>query len=131
MTKLVEYSTWNFENKQLLLQALVHHLNGRNGMAEMAYKASIVSAREHKFIPEQALAYELYGIFLANSQHIERGVDQIKLAHSKYMEWGAMRKVKHVEDLIKKLLTSLSDTIGAPRKVSPGIEVQHYGEHSI
>mgnify|MGYP000252059187 CR=1 FL=1 len=31
------------------------------------YNASIKSAREHKFIHEEALAYELYGIFYVNS----------------------------------------------------------------
>ncbi|KAL7525707.1 hypothetical protein ACHAXR_002151 [Thalassiosira sp. AJA248-18] len=59
MSRLVEYSTWNFENKQILLQAEVHNLNGRYAVAELAYRASIASARDHKFINEEALAHEV------------------------------------------------------------------------
>ena len=54
-------SKWNWENKALLLQAELHYLNGDLELADTVYEASIKSAREHKFIHEEALAYELYG----------------------------------------------------------------------
>ena len=77
-------------------------------MAELAYQSSIISAREHKFIHEEALACELYGIFLANKQHTERGVEQLKLAQDKYMKWGALKKAKNVEDLIETICKAAS-----------------------
>jgi len=101
MTKLVEYSSWNFENKQRLLQAELHYLNDCHGMAELAYESSIVSARNHKFINEEALAHELFGIHLVETRKVERGIEQLQLACNKYMQWGAFKKAWDVKDVVE------------------------------
>jgi len=100
MTKMVEYSSWNFENKQLLLQAELHYLNGGHRLAVLAYERSIVSAREHKFINEEALAHELFGMYLVENKMIERGIEQLQCAYNKYMQWGAFKKAMTMNKLI-------------------------------
>ncbi|KAL7539524.1 hypothetical protein ACHAXR_009351 [Thalassiosira sp. AJA248-18] len=104
MSRLVEYSTWNFENKQILLQAEVHNLNGHYAMAELAYQASIASARDHKFINEEALAHELFGVFLLENKKAEKGMEQLNIAHDKYKQWGALKKAEAVKDFINSVL---------------------------
>lgn len=99
----VTMSKWNFQNKAKLLQAELDYLNGEIESAEVAYNASIKSAREHKFIHEEALAYELYGIFCVNSGMPDQGTEQLHVALKKYKEWGAMKKVEELQDLLLKL----------------------------
>ena len=130
MTGLVKHSTWNFENKLLLLKALLQNLNGCHAMAELTYQSSIQSAQEHKFIHEvstysvisvelnftftnsptccsisfyqsqEALALELFGYFLLENKSIIKGLDQLGLAEDKYKQWRALEKAKAVKDCI-------------------------------
>ena len=84
-------SKWNAENKALLLLAEKCYTNGNLQGAKAAYEASVKSAREHKFIHEEAWAYELYGIFCIETGDIEGGKKLLKKAQSLYAEWGAMK----------------------------------------
>ena len=63
MSKFEQINRWTFENKSLLLQAELHYLNQDYEAAENAYIASIKSAQDHKFMNDEAMAYELLGIF--------------------------------------------------------------------
>ena len=85
---------FNFENKSKLLQAELHYLDGDLISAETAYKASIKSAG---FIHEQALAYELYGIFCVENNMVDEGSKQLCIAVDKYKEWGAVKKADEVQ----------------------------------
>lgn len=105
MTKLAnEYSDWNFRNKLQLLQAELYYHDGENILAETSFKASIVSAHEHGFHHEEALACELYGIFLIDTKNMVVGIEQLNLAIHKYMLWGAQNKVNDVKVLIDNTL---------------------------
>mmetsp|Transcript_40712 Transcript_40712/g.85233 ORF Transcript_40712/g.85233 Transcript_40712/m.85233 type:complete len:113 (+) Transcript_40712:156-494(+) len=100
MKQLVENSAWNFENKLCLLQAELYYLNHRHSMAELSYQASIVSAHEHKFFHEEALACELYGIYLIENKKLSKGMKQLKQALNKYKAWGATKKADSVKDFV-------------------------------
>lgn len=89
-------SKWNAENKALLLQAEKCYTNGNLDEAKPFYEASITSAREHKFIHEEALAYELYGTFLVETGHLDHGKELLSKAQSLYSEWGAIKKASEV-----------------------------------
>lgn len=105
MTKMAnEYSDWNFRNKLHLLQAELYYHDGKNILAESSFKASIVSAHEHGFHHEEALACELYGIFLIDTKNIVVGIEQLNLAIHRYMLWGAQNKVNDVKVLIDNTL---------------------------
>lgn len=96
----MERSTWNFENKSLLLEALLHSLNERHMMAENSYQASILSAREHKFHHEEALASELFGMYLVENAKVAKGIEQLQIAREKYIQWGATKKADMVKETI-------------------------------
>ena len=100
LSEWTQTSSWNFENKSKLLQAELHYLNGYLELAEISYKASILSARKHKFTNEEALAYELYGIFCVENEMVVKGAEQFQLAMHKYKEWGAIRKVRELQNLV-------------------------------
>jgi len=105
MAQLVHYSVWNIENKHMLLQAELHYLDGRHTMAEHAYKSSIISARDHRFLGEEAMALELYGIYFLENKKVKNGIEKLKIASDKYKEWGALEKseaVKHFMELVSK-----------------------------
>lgn len=105
--QLVQYSTWNFENKFSLLQAELHYLNGRHEMAELLYQAAIASAHDHRFFHEEALASELYGIYLVENKHIEKGLEQLQNAMDKYTQWGATKKSDMVKDALQRIRQTL------------------------
>jgi len=101
MSRMKSVSNWNFENKSILLQAELHYLEGDLESAESAYKTSIKSAHKHKFIHEEALAYELYGIFCYENKMVDKGLKQLLLAVDKYRQWGAKKKVTEVRFLLE------------------------------
>jgi len=100
MTQLVECSEWNFRNKVHLLNAELHYLESRNSLAEISFKAAIVSAHEHRLYHEEALACELYGVFLIETNNLATGIEQLQLAFDKYVQWGAEKKADDVKDFI-------------------------------
>ena len=110
-TKMAQYvclSPWNYESKHLLLQAELHYTKGDLKSAETAYKASIQSAKMHQFLNDEALAYELYGIFRVENHMVNSGVNHLQVALSKYKEWGAMKKVQDLQlfiDLVDPNIT--------------------------
>jgi len=104
MTMLVEHSEWNFRNKLHLLNAELHYLESQYSLADNSFKAAIVSAHEHRFFHEEALACELYGIFLLDTKNVVAGVEQLRLAIDKYEQWGAKKKSDDVQNLISSTL---------------------------
>mmetsp|Transcript_31119 Transcript_31119/g.56975 ORF Transcript_31119/g.56975 Transcript_31119/m.56975 type:complete len:112 (+) Transcript_31119:490-825(+) len=107
MSQLVEYSVWNFENKLSLLQAELYYLNRRHAMAELKYQASITSAYNHRFFHEEAMARELYGIYLVENKMAVRGIPQLEMALDKYKKWGAVRKVDSLKEFIAMVHMSM------------------------
>eukprot|EP01083_Nonionella_stella_P224470 799006_1 len=100
MAKSEIISKWNFENKSKLVQAELYYLDGDLESAEIAYNSSIMSAREHKFINEEALACELYGTFFVENGMVSKGTVQLNLALDKYKKWGAMKKANELQKFI-------------------------------
>jgi hypothetical protein len=96
-----EHSRWNWENKVLLLEAEIMFTNGEFERAGPLYVNAILSAREHKFIHEEAIASELAGMF-----YFDRGFHQESsscLLHSVdcYGKWGAHAVARRVESFIE------------------------------
>ena len=88
------HSSWNFENKYLLLKAEYHHTAGESSDAEKCYNESIASAKRHKFIHEEALGYELAGYFYKEQGDEVESEKMLKHAHEAYSKWGAMKKAQ-------------------------------------
>ncbi|EED86502.1 THAPSDRAFT_264653, partial [Thalassiosira pseudonana CCMP1335] len=85
----VKHSSWNFENKLLLLEAERFFAKGEIEAAKEKYETSIESARRHRFVHEEGLAMELLGRLYRDSGRLEEAKEQIALAHVCYDKWGA------------------------------------------
>ncbi|KAL7538263.1 hypothetical protein ACHAXR_008846 [Thalassiosira sp. AJA248-18] len=99
MAKWELNNPWNFENKSILLKAELLYLDGQLESAKDAYMASIKSARDHKFIHEEALAHELYGIFCIENRMVDEGFENLHIAVDKYKTWGAMKKADDLQQV--------------------------------
>ncbi|KAL7552818.1 hypothetical protein ACHAWF_016069 [Thalassiosira exigua] len=91
---------WNFENKYLLLTAELHSCIGEIGQATEMYQRAIASARDHRFIHEEAIANELAGYF-----HSEKGTKDISApllerAIVCYRTWGAKKKAYQLQQTL-------------------------------
>jgi len=107
MSQLVDYSAWNYENKLSLLQAELYYLDHRHKMAEVKYLAAITSAHNHRFFHEEAMAREMYGIYLVENKMAVRGIPQLEMALDNYKKWGAVRKVDSLKEFIAMVHMSM------------------------
>jgi ATP-dependent RNA helicase DDX31/DBP7 len=92
MQSWVKGSMWNFENKALLLEAEYNFAMGNLAKAKLLYEQSIKSAHDHKFVHEEALAYELYAIFSIEIGDAIKGNDLLEKSRDLYGLWGAKKK---------------------------------------
>ena len=96
-----EHSSWNWEDKMVLLEAEKMYTMGNFDQASLLYERAIRLAHEHKFVNDEAIASELAGVFFC-----ERGLDDVKaealLLHSVqcYKTWGALAVARRVETYI-------------------------------
>ena len=94
---LAEHSSWNWENKVLLLEAMEMHIMGNLDAAGPLYTSSIRSAREHKFIHEEAVASELAGEYLYEQGNHSDAYALFMHSIKCFKEWGADAVAKRVE----------------------------------
>ena len=104
MFEMEEISEWNYENKSKLLQAEKSYTDGYLVLAEKLYKESIVSAKAHRFIHEEALALEMYGMYLVENLKAAKGLEQLDLAREKYLQWGATKKASSTKQFMDTIV---------------------------
>ena len=104
MSEMEEISQWNYENKSKLLQAEKSYTDGYLVLAEKLYKESIVSAKAHRFIHEEALALEMYGMYLVENLKAAKGLEQLDLAREKYLQWGATKKASSTKQFMDTIV---------------------------
>jgi PAS domain S-box-containing protein len=101
--KLKKFELWahhcpeNYRNRHALVSAELLRLEGRDFEAMHAYEEAIRSARDHGFIQNQGISYELAARFYSM-----RGFDQIAHTYLQearycYQRWGADGKVWQLE----------------------------------
>lgn len=98
-----DHSDWNFENKFLLLSAELHCVKGNHDAAEEKYKASIISARNHRFLHEEGLAMELLGLFYNKVGKLDDSKKMLTSACACYEKWGATAIVARIESYLVEL----------------------------
>jgi predicted ATPase/signal transduction histidine kinase/CheY-like chemotaxis protein/tRNA A-37 threonylcarbamoyl transferase component Bud32 len=116
MKKWAHHAPMNFLNKFYLVEAERACILNNEGASHLFYHKAIKAAKENEFLNEEALAHELAGKFyLANGQNDFAQIC-LRNAHYAYQQWGAMAKVKHLEQkysefLITKVQTQNNITI--------------------
>jgi PAS domain S-box-containing protein len=106
MQKWAEHAPMNYLHKYHLVEAEKARVLGQFLEAEKLYERAIAGAAENEFIQEKALAYEL-----AAKHYLARGREKIaqtymKEAHYCYDRWGAIAKVKDLENRYPQLLNA-------------------------
>eukprot|EP00804_Cyclotella_cryptica_P031041 CCRYP_013585-RA/>CCRYP_013585-RA protein AED:0.47 eAED:0.48 QI:0/0/0/1/0/0/2/0/236 len=118
-------STWNFENKYLLLEAEDHFSHNRIEAAQAIYNKAISSAKVHKFVQEEAIAYELAANFYFNIGNFSVSLECYTAACGKYQEWGAVCKVARLQHCIQqKFTTCLSAPLATQIWLTDRVEAQ-------
>ncbi|MEP0912570.1 AAA family ATPase [Leptolyngbya sp. GB1-A1] len=102
-----DYCPANFLHKALLVAAEVARIEGRDLEAMRLYEQSIKSAQEHEFVQYEALAYELAAKFYLNREFEPIAKTYFQEARNAYLRWGAVGKVKYLEDRYPALLPRL------------------------
>jgi len=102
LTKWAKFEPANSAHDIALVDAELARIQGDYGKAREKYDQAISLAHEHKFLNQEALAYELAGKF-----HLARGMDEmaqhyLRFAQYAYQVWGAEAKVKHLEEKYAK-----------------------------
>ncbi|HET6408987.1 MAG TPA: GAF domain-containing protein, partial [Chthoniobacteraceae bacterium] len=108
-----------FADKHRLVSAEIARLEGRDADAMRLYEEAIRSANAHGFVQNEGLAHELAAQFYAT-----RGFDKIAKvywldARTCYLHWGALGKVKQLEERYPYLREDRASTLsgsvlGAP-----------------
>jgi predicted ATPase/signal transduction histidine kinase/tRNA A-37 threonylcarbamoyl transferase component Bud32 len=108
------HAPMNFLNKYYLVEAERHRVLGNKLEAIELYDRAIMLAKEHEFIHEEALAYELAAKFYLEldktsitQAYATVARTYMDKAYYAYDRWGAKAKLQDLEKRYPQLLTSL------------------------
>ncbi len=98
----------NFLHKYLLVAAEMARISDQWVEAMELYDRAIESAKEHKFIQNEALGNELAAKFWLSRAKEDFAKLYMRKAHQGYQIWGAKRKVEHLEEKYPQWFSSQS-----------------------
>ena len=102
--KWVTSSEWNFANKLYLLEAEYYYLKEDHERAMSCYNASLMAAREHRFIHEEGLAEEKTATYLLHTGRHDEAMVRFMKAKNCDEVWGARALLQRVDKAIAILL---------------------------
>ncbi len=95
----------NFENKYLLIEAEVAKRKGKSLKAADLYEEAILLAKKNGFLGEQALAYELAGLFWLSQGKKEFSKIYLEKAYRLYNVWGALAKAMNLRSKFDQIIS--------------------------
>jgi PAS domain S-box-containing protein len=87
----------NFENRAALVGAEIARIEGRDLDAMRLYEQAIRSAREHGFVQNEGVAYEVAARFYSARGSETSANAHLREARDCYLRWGAEGKVRQLE----------------------------------
>ena len=87
----------------LLLHAEYYFSIGDFDKAAEGYHLSITSARNHRFVCEEAIAKELGAYFQLERGRVDLSMCFMKQAIECYQSWGALKKAATLKHIVQKL----------------------------
>jgi len=99
-----------FADKHALVLAEIARLEGRDLEAMRQYEQAIQSAREHGFVQNEGLAYELAARFYSGRGFETIAQSYLRNARNCYDRWGALGKVRQLDELYPHLHKQLDPT---------------------
>ncbi len=96
--KWAGYCAENTLHLQLLVEAEIARLSGKSSQAIGLYNKAIKTARENEYLRDEAMANEFAAKFFIEQCSEKAGGDYLRDAHYGYARWGAVAKVKQLEE---------------------------------
>jgi PAS domain S-box-containing protein len=93
----------NFENRAALVGAEIARIEGRDLDAMRLYEQAIRSAREHGFVQNEGVAYEVAARFYSARGSETSANAHLREARDCYLRWGADGKVRQLDRLYPHL----------------------------
>ncbi|MGB0384017.1 MAG: ATP-binding protein [Ardenticatenaceae bacterium] len=98
MKHWAEQAPMNYLHKYYLVEAERARVLGQDGQAREYYDQAIELAAKHEYVNEEALAGELAGKFYLAKGRSKQANIYLRDAHYAYQRWGALAKVKDLEE---------------------------------
>ncbi len=95
----------NFLHRYYLIQAELTGINGKIYEAGEYYDKAIETANRNEFLCDEALSNELAAKFYLQNQREPLAVYYFQRAYRCYRQWGAIAKIKHLEENYPKYLS--------------------------
>ena len=140
MREWSRHSDWNFKNKLLLIEAEYYYTRKEFDKAAVCYEASIKSAQEHKFKPDEAIANELAGIFFFQRENYFQSCKFFLRSIQCYKTWGANAAARRVEDsivnkfdsdLMQSCQTEISSKLLADVSIETSSKKRHLDDEGV
>jgi len=102
----------NFLHKYLLVEAEMARISGKSLEISLAlYEQAIISAKENEFIQNEALSNELLAKFWLERDKEKYAKVHLLEAHYRYQQWGALAKIKDLEERYPQWLKAQPSTM--------------------
>jgi predicted ATPase/GAF domain-containing protein len=108
--KWAHHAPMNHLNKFFLIEAERYRILGREIKAADCYDKAIALAQEHKYLHEEALAYELAAKFYLDAGKTTIAEAYIQNARYRYLIWGATAKVKDLDEKYPQFFSTKLNT---------------------
>ncbi len=111
-----EHCSVTFKDKYTLVSAEVARIEGRDLDAMHLYHQAIDCARENGFVQNEAIANEVAARFFIARGLETAGHSHLRKARSCYLRWGALAKVKQLDELypvLREEAPGATSTLGA------------------
>ncbi|MCP4135247.1 MAG: AAA family ATPase [bacterium] len=118
MKKWAFHAPMNYSHKYHLVEAEIARVRGQKLKAMDHYKRAAALAHENKFTGEEALALELTAKFWLGLNEEKVAAVYITEARNTYGMWGAIAKVKHIEEKYQNVLSAGSKGTGLSLKTT-------------
>ncbi|MBU2646286.1 AAA family ATPase [bacterium] len=104
LASLAENCAINFEDKSLLISAIMAGISGNFVKSTEQFDKAIQSARDNGFAQNEALANELTAKYYLSKGKKTIATAYLREACLAYIRWGATLKTKHLEEFFPQLL---------------------------
>ena len=128
MKKWAHYAPTNYLHKYLLIKAELCRVQGKDILAIDYYDKAISVAKEHEYIHDAALGYELAAKFYCSKGKELTAKAYMQEARYFYQLWGATAKVKHLEKQYPTVFTTTKQQI-PNRQNSTSLTTSGSGSH--
>ncbi|NEQ35536.1 MAG: AAA family ATPase [Okeania sp. SIO3I5] len=113
--RLADYAPMNYQHKVDLVEAEKCRFLGKKAEAIELYNKAIALAQENEYIQEEALANELAAKFYLDWGQEKLAGFYMTDAHYCYSLWGAIAKVRHLEENYPQLFQSQTTKKRVPK----------------